>query len=58
MYPADEHLLGDNTNIVNKNKDYLIGASNKVGLEVNTLKSKYIYMCAVARMYDRIISKV
>jgi hypothetical protein len=36
------NLLGDNTDIINKNTQTLIDASKEVGLEVNVEKRKYM----------------
>jgi hypothetical protein len=44
VYAGDVNLLGDNiliVDIVKKNTETLIDASNEVSLEVNTEKTKY-----------------
>jgi hypothetical protein len=41
-YADDVNLLGDNTDIINKNTETLIDASKEVGLEVNVEKTKYM----------------
>jgi hypothetical protein len=43
IYADDVHILGNYTNTI-KNKDTLIGTSNKIGLEVNTEKTMYMLM--------------
>jgi hypothetical protein len=40
----DVNLLGENTNIIKKNKEALLDASKEVGLEANAKKTKYILM--------------
>jgi hypothetical protein len=35
-------MLGDNINIINKNTEAQIDASNELGLEVNKEKSKHV----------------
>jgi hypothetical protein len=40
----DVNLLGDNIDSIKKNTQTLIDASNKVGLEVNPEKTKYIFL--------------
>jgi uncharacterized protein YoxC len=42
VYADDVNLLGDNINTIKKKMDTLIDASKEVGLEVNTVKSKYM----------------
>jgi hypothetical protein len=42
FYDDDEYLLGDNINVIKKNKEYFIDASEQAGLEVNAEKSKYM----------------
>jgi hypothetical protein len=41
-YAGDVTLLGDNIDIINTNRESLIDASKKVGLEVNVEKTKYM----------------
>jgi hypothetical protein len=41
-YAEDVNLLGDNTDTINRNTETLIGASKKVGLEVNVENTKYM----------------
>jgi hypothetical protein len=38
------NLLGDNVDTIDKNKDSLIDASKKVGLEINVEKTKYMLL--------------
>jgi hypothetical protein len=44
VYADDVNLLGDNINTITKNKETLIDTSKKVGLEVNTQKTKYMLL--------------
>jgi hypothetical protein len=44
VYADDITLLGENINIVNKNAESLLDASKKTGLEVNSEKTKYMFM--------------
>jgi hypothetical protein len=44
IYADEVNLLGDNLSIVKKNTEALTDASKKVGLEVNTEKTKYMLM--------------
>jgi hypothetical protein len=39
------NLLGDNIDIIMKNKETLIEASKEVGLEINIEKTKYMLVC-------------
>jgi ribosomal protein S2 len=43
-YTDDVNLLGDNTDTIKKNTETLIDASNKVGLEINREKTKYMLL--------------
>jgi hypothetical protein len=43
-YADDLKLLGDNINTIKKHTETLIDASNEVGLEVNTEKTKYMLL--------------
>jgi hypothetical protein len=40
----DTKLLGENIDVIKKSTQTLIDASNKVGLEVNTEKSTYMFL--------------
>jgi hypothetical protein len=44
VYADDVDLLGDKTDTIKENTETLIGASNKVGLEVNEEKTKYMLL--------------
>jgi hypothetical protein len=44
VYADDLNLLGDNIDTIKKNTQTLIDASNEVGLEVNTEKTKYMLL--------------
>jgi hypothetical protein len=44
VYADDVNLLDDNIDIIQKNMESIIDASNEVGLEVNTEKSKYMLL--------------
>jgi hypothetical protein len=44
VYADDVNLLGDNVDTIKKNTQTLIDASKEVGLEVNTEKTKYLYV--------------
>jgi hypothetical protein len=44
IYADDVNLLGNNMDTIKNNTETLIVASEKVGLEVNTEKTKYVYI--------------
>jgi ribosomal protein S2 len=44
VYADDVNLLGDNIDTIKRNIQTLIDASKKVGLEVNTEKTKYMFL--------------
>jgi ribosomal protein S2 len=44
VYAEDVNLLGDNIDVIKKNMETLIDASEEVGLEVNTEKTKYMLL--------------
>jgi hypothetical protein len=44
VYPADVNLLGGNIDTIKKNTSTLIDANKEVGLEVNTEKTKYMWL--------------
>jgi hypothetical protein len=43
-YADDINLLGDDTDIIEKNTETLIDASKEVGLEINIEKTKYMLL--------------
>jgi hypothetical protein len=44
VYADDVNLLGDNVDTIKKNRGTLIDASKEGGLEVNTEKTKYMFL--------------
>jgi hypothetical protein len=44
VYANDVNLLGDSIDSIKKNTQTLIDASNEIGLEVNTEKTKYMLL--------------
>jgi ribosomal protein S2 len=44
VYADDVNLLGDNIDTTKKNTETLIEANKEVGLEVNTEKTKYMFL--------------
>jgi hypothetical protein len=44
VYADDVNLLGDNTDIINKNTETLIDASKEVGLEVSVERRLSVYV--------------
>jgi hypothetical protein len=44
VYADDVNLPGDNIDTIKKNMEILIETSRKVGLEVNTEKTKYMLL--------------
>jgi hypothetical protein len=44
IYADDVNLLGENINITKKNAETLLDASKEIGLEVNSEKTKYMFM--------------
>jgi hypothetical protein len=44
VYADDVNLLGDNIDTIKRNTQTLIDASKKIGLEVNTEKTKYMLL--------------
>jgi hypothetical protein len=44
VYADDINLLGENINIIKKNAEALLDARKEIGLEVNSEKTKYMFM--------------
>jgi hypothetical protein len=44
VYADDFNLLGENIDIIKKNSEALLDASKEIGLEVNSEKTKYMFM--------------
>jgi hypothetical protein len=44
VYADNVNLLGENINIIKKNAAALLDASKEVGLEVNSEKTKYVFV--------------
>jgi hypothetical protein len=43
-YTDDVNILGENIDTIQKNKEFILDASKKFGLEVNSEKTKYMLM--------------
>jgi hypothetical protein len=58
---ADVNLLGENTNIIKTNAEALLDASKEIGLEINSVETKYMFMSchqtAVQSNYIRVANK-
>jgi hypothetical protein len=61
VYADDVNLLGENINITKKNSEVLLGSSMEIRLEVNSEKTKYMFMSrhqtAGQRNYVRVANK-
>jgi hypothetical protein len=44
VYADDVNLLGDNTDTIKKNTEFLIDTSKEIRLEANTEKTKYMLL--------------
>jgi hypothetical protein len=44
VFVDDDNLLGENINIIKKNAETVLDASKEIGLEVNSEKTKYMFM--------------
>jgi hypothetical protein len=58
VYAADVILLGENINIIEKIAEDLLDASKEFGLEVNSVKSKYMFMSRHQPIVQRIYIRV
>jgi hypothetical protein len=44
VYADDDNISGENIDTIQKNREALLDATNEVGLEVNSEKTKYMLM--------------